>query len=129
MIERKVKRQVTIHGKDPEDFDRKVNEILMNHSDVKIEREPQVAMMCYMTFTDMVEIPETLREEYLLAGSSLECRDCPMLRKSEDKRRKKHFCPVKQATVRLNMKCCEEFYEKVEAGEIIIERREGLEVA
>lgn len=129
MIERRKMRQVTIKGNNPEDFDRKMNEILMKHSDVKIEREPSVPMMCYLTFFDEVLEPESLRDEYELAGCTLKCGSCPYLRKSEDKRRKKHFCPVKQATVRMDMYCCEKFFEDVEEGIIIIERRPELEIA
>lgn len=129
MIERRKMRQVTIKGNNPEDFDRKMNEILMKHSDVKIEREPSVPMMCYLTFFDEVLEPESLQDEYKLAGCTLKCGSCPYLRKSEDKRRKKHFCPVKQATVRMDMYCCEKFFEDVEEGIIIIERRPELEIA
>ena len=129
MKERKRTQQITILGRNPEDFDRKVNEVLQKHKDVKIERESSTPMMCYMTFDEYVEEAETLKEEYLLAGCNLKCGDCPLIKKSEDKRRKKHFCPVKQATVRLDMYCCNEFFEKVESGEIIIERRPELEIA
>ena len=129
MKERKKVKQVTILGRDPEDFDKKVNDILNRFDNVKIEREPSTAMMCYLTYYDYVEEPENLKDEYLMAGCSLRCGDCPLIRKSEDRRRKKHFCPVKQATVRLDMYCCNEFFERVERGEISIERQPELEIA
>ena len=129
MKERKELMQVTIRGESPEDFDRKVNKILREHADAKIEREPNAPMMCYMTYTEDVLEAESLRDEYELAGCTLKCRSCPYIRKSEDRRRKKHFCPVKQATVRLDMYCCEEFFKAVEEGRIIIERRPELEIA
>lgn len=129
MKEKRQLKQLTIRATDPEEFDRLVNEILSEHSDVKIEREQSTPMMAYLTFTETVEEAENLRESYLLAGCSLTCKDCPMIRISNDQRRKRHFCPEKQATVRLSMYCCETFFEKVEAGEIIIERKPELEVA
>lgn len=129
MIEKRKPRQVTIRSTDPEDFDRRINEILSEHSDVKIEREPSIPMMAYLTFTEIVEEAENLREEYELAGCTLTCGSCPKIKISNDKRRRRHFCPVKQATVRLSMYCCETFFEMVEEGKIIIERRPELEIA
>ena len=129
MNQKKVTRQTTVRGITPEDFDRRINEILAGHDGVKIERETSIPMMAYLTYSEIVEEAETLREDYLLAGCTLTCGSCPIIRKSDDKRRKKHFCPEKQATVRLDMYCCETFFKKVEEGTIIIDRIPELEIA
>ena len=129
MKEKRQLKQLTIRATDPEEFDRLVNEILSEHSDFKIEREQSTPMMAYLTFTETVEEAENLREDYLLAGCTLTCGSCPIIRKSDDKRRKKHFCPEKQATVRLDVYCCETFFKKVEEGTIIIDRIPELEIA
>ena len=129
MNQKKVTRQTTVRGISPEDFDRRINEILADHDCVKIERETSIPMMAYLTYSEIVEEAENLREEYELAGCTLTCGSCPKIKISNDKRRRRHFCPVKQATVRMSMYCCETFFEMVEEGTIIIERRPELEIA
>ena len=73
--------------------------------------------LCFVYYTLPGEpIPETLHDEFTLAGRKMQCADCPYFFMNEDKRMKAR-CLLHRCIIEPNKECCEEYLEEVKAAE------------
>lgn len=105
----------------PEEFESKLNTVLEDIAGCKHELvfNLNAGFCAYITFTKTAEIPETVEDEYNLAGIHFYCADCPNYVIPFDGR-------VKYTDCKLGRRCkagdcaCEWLYQKVKAGSISI---------
>ena len=83
-------------------------------------------MCVHFIYEEVVNVPETIAEEFELQGVHYFCKDCPHLQKGKDKRCKSHGCKYsKYGTVQDFTPACEFFYKQLLQGEIepeVVER-------
>ena len=73
-----------------------------------------------LNYTDKVEEPTSIQEEYELNGIMYTCNDCPYLEKGSDKRRKKWPCKyARYMQASIDSKACEKFYRDLQNGSIM----------
>lgn len=114
----------------PEEFEEKLNKALEEIAGCKHELvfNLNAGFCAYITYTSTAQIPETVEDEYELAGIRFYCADCPNYVRPFDGR-------VKYTDCKLGTKCkagdyaCEWLYQKVKAGTIQIESDEEEKVA
>ena len=79
----------------------------------------------YITYTESKDIPETLEDEFELAGASYHCRNCPKFEWPRvasgevSKVKKRGSCPVATYGIAYrNGRACDFFYRSLVQGEI-----------
>ena len=109
----------------PEEFETKLNKALEEIAGCKHELvfNLNAGFCAYVTYTMTQQIPETVEDEYELAGIRFYCSDCPNYVRSFDGR-------VKYTDCKNGHKCkagdcaCEWLYQKVKSGQISIKNDE-----
>lgn len=117
MITKKRKQFYCIAATDPEEFQDKMNSVLSRHLEPEITF-PNTPLTAYVVVTTEELAPETLADEYRLQGKSFHCGNCPHLIKSEDKRKRWHYCEHEDGPSREDTPACEDFYRWLKRGDI-----------
>lgn len=112
-----------VAASNPEDFETKLNSVLEELAGCKTELvfNLNAGFCAYITYTNTKQIPETVEDEYELAGIRFYCYECPMYEIPFDGR-------IKYTDCKNGNKCkagdcaCEWLYREVKAGHISIER-------
>ena len=105
----------------PEEFESKLNKALTDIAGCKHELvfNLNAGFCAYITYTETAQIPETIEDEYELAGIHFYCAECPNYVMPFDGR-------VKYTDCKLGTKCkagdhaCEWLYRQVKDGRISI---------
>lgn len=70
-------------------------------------------------YTEHVEEPEDIRDEYILRGETYNCGDCPFAYPVTDGRsRHRLACPRAKGGTDADVPACRWFYEQLEQGEV-----------
>ena len=114
-----IRKSKTIQEKDPEEFDRKFNESsekLNNIVEIKWDSAP---MCVHLIYEERERIPESISEEFLLAGIKYYCKDCHYFMKGKNKRCKSYGCRYSICSNATEYTpACEFFLEKLKSGEV-----------
>lgn len=100
-------------------FQEEMNKILGEHLNVKITYPPAPPFTAYLEYQIEEHVPETIAEEYEVAGAMHRCKECPHLERTSDARRKRFPCQYATYGISsIDMPCCDRFYEELESGVI-----------
>ena len=111
----RVKQIICIQEQSAAAFQAKVNEALLTVASPTIEMDRNVPFTCYIFYTVEIQEPETIADEYELAGCGKTCGDCPHFEDTGDKRRKTFKCAYAEYGVsRGTMPACDKYYEELE---------------
>lgn len=110
-----------VAANNPEEFESKLNRVLEELAGCKQELvfNLNAGYCAYITFTKTAQIPETVEDEYEIAGIRFYCSDCPNYVRPFDGR-------IKYTDCKNGVKCkagdsaCEWLYQKVKSGHISI---------
>lgn len=131
MIYRSGKRIEVVAEATPEAFAKQLNSQLAALDKAKAKYElqfnHQMGYCAYLVIDKTVEIPETIAEEFELAGEKHTCVDCPYWTHPTDGRVKYTRCEVTPGIHGAKSPCCDAFYEMLYKGEIQIVGEEGAE--
>ena len=121
MKEKRKKHWIGIESQNFFEFLQIIDEHVKQHDDVKVDywsKEPPFRAVLEWTEVDMV--PETIRDEFELAGEIYHCIDCPHLDMTNYwKSKKKYPCKYSTYGMTFTTSCaCEVFYKGLMRGEI-----------
>ena len=112
-----------IQASTAEEFQFKLNEALNEIS--RIGSKPDVRFVtdlgycAFVLFEQTVQQPETLAEQYEVAGEEYHCSECPLFVLATDKRVKYTTCKKGCRRVSAERWACDWFYEALEKGEVV----------
>ena len=93
-------------------FQLKMNETLKTIVNPDIRMDPTRPFTAYIFYTIQHDIPETITEALeMIEGDHHYCSECPALIRSEDHRKKWHFCHTHMKKVRQDNPACIDFYK------------------
>ena len=122
MLSRTTQKYKVISTNDAFEFETRLNSFLKSLDNKGVEYEvqtnPTAGLLAFIVYRESIVIPEGLKEEYELAGERHVCIQCPFYVRPTDGRVKNTRCPVHNRLVDRGTSCCDEFYEKLEKGEI-----------
>lgn len=124
MIEKRKKNFRCVKGKTPEEFERNMNDLLEDISDPELYYPPTLPLTAYVTYDTWVKEPECLEEVHMLQGDTYRCNTCPYFERTNDLRRRWHYCRFHEKPTRDDSRACEEFYEQLDSGTINITMEE-----
>lgn len=107
-----------IHGKDAEDFERRINEKLKGLEEPTITFVQTVPFIAYIEAYDTAKKPESLADKHHLMGDRFVCGQCPYMKQSTDLRRRWHACLFSDTVTRADSPVCEDFYIMLDNGVI-----------
>lgn len=94
MREKKKTRVRVIDGADAKSFEDALNEVLDEITDPDITFDPNRSFLAYVKFTEIVEIPENIKEAYEMRGEYHYCGECPYYHAPTDGRVKYTDCDL-----------------------------------
>lgn len=95
-----------------EEFNEQINAVLSKHKNATVHFMTGGEMLgAYVEYETVLEIPETLVEEYELKGAGKKCHECPYFVRTKDKRFKWHYCAQRQSKVTECQGACEAYYQ------------------
>lgn len=101
----------------PEEFEKAVNEVLIEHPSAEMKIDTLIPLMCHAWFNVDRYIAENKAEKYELKGEVHYCIECPYLdRPLRSNKSQKRF-PCQYAEYGISMtdsRCCDKFYEWME---------------
>lgn len=108
-----------IRAASAEEFEDKVSEIYEEHPAAAVMFHQAMPFLAYVDWTEDVNVPETLADEFVLKGVKLFCCDCPHLEMKNDMRVRYHRCKYSTGPVRFDQPACDILYrEEVKRGRI-----------
>ena len=115
MRERKKKRVRVIDGADAQHFERALNDALDDMPDPDITFDRNRPFLAYVTYVEIIEIPENIQEAYEMRGEYHKCGECPYFHESTDRRVKYVDCDLGQRT-HAKSNACRLFYKMLNEG-------------
>ena len=109
------KRVRVIDGADARDFEDVLNEVLDAISDPDITFDRNRPFLAYVTFTETIEIPESVQDAYEMRGEYHFCGECPYWEKPTDRRIKYDYCDLGEK-VGEKTAACDLFYKMLNEG-------------
>ena len=98
-----------------EKFNRTMRELSSKKPTFKQDSVNPFLVFIYYT-EEGICVPETLSDEFKLAGRDMRCGECPYFFVNEDKRYGAR-CLIHRCIVRADRECCDEYLEEVKARE------------
>lgn len=120
MKEKKRQRFRCVLAHSPEEYEDVIQEILDTYPYAKIKHHDTTPLLAYIEWTEVTKIPETLADEYELAGEIHYCGDCPHLETEGGTWNQKKF-PCKYAkygATYTTMPACDVFYRELARNEL-----------
>ena len=117
MKEQKRKRVRVIDGADARQFERALNDALGDMDDPDITFDPNRSFLAYVTYWDIVQIPQTVQDAYEMRGEFHKCGECPYYHKPSDKRKKNTLCDIGEY-VDAKTSACNLFYKMLNEGRL-----------
>lgn len=114
-----------ISGSTPEEFQRLMNEALGTMTNPEITFPPSMALTAYILTGEKTRIPECRADEHTLMGDTYICSACPYFERTNDLRRKWHYCVYHQKKCHEETPMCEDAYRQIDEGTITITKRGG----
>ena len=122
MLTRKGKKFKAVTGSDAFNFQTKLNAALdeLNRKGVQYELQFNNTMgfCAYIVYEEIIEVCETVKDEYEEVGELHKCIECPFFMRPTDGRRKYTRCPKTSKLAAGTDSCCELFYRMLDTGEI-----------
>lgn len=115
MRERKKKRVRVIDGTDARHFETLLNEALEEMADPEITFDRNRPFLAYVTFMEIVEIPENIQEAYEMRGEYHHCGECPYYHAPTDGRVKYTECDLGER-VGEKSSACRLYYKMLNEG-------------
>ena len=106
-----------VHGNTPEEFQENMNAILADVHDPEVTF-PDIPLTAYVMAVVWERVPESLSDLYSLRGETYKCTSCPYFERTNDLRRRWHYCRFHDQSVRDDKSCCEDFYQQLDRGTI-----------
>ena len=106
-----------ISGTTPEEFQTKMQDVLSKVSEPEIHF-PAKPLMAYVYYRDIAYVPETLREQMRDRGEVYTCVQCPYFERTNDLRKKWHYCVFHQQKCHMESECCDEVLFQIASGTI-----------
>ena len=120
MREKTKKMRAGIQSHDFLEFLDLIDEETLRHPDARVEywsKEPPFRAV--VEWDERWCEPETIQDEYELAGLACTCADCPHLERGKHRTKKKWPCKYsKYGITMVTSPACERFYEELAAGKI-----------
>lgn len=115
----KVQQTKVINAVSAEDYEEQFNSAMWNLATKsptfkQNEANPLLAFIYYFEESD--PIPETIQDEFIIAGRRMQCGNCPYFFMQEDKRMKAR-CLLHHWIVTAERECCTDYLEEVKASE------------
>ena len=127
MYSKKTEKVKIIHANSAEEFEESLNRYLSQLAEAKVKYNlsfnNSLGFCAYLIYTEVVDIPESISEEYELRGERRYCTECICCRIPDDRRIKNYQCSHTHSRVSKYSPCCDYFYEMLERGETL-EREE-----
>lgn len=122
MLTRKGKKFKAVTASDAFNFQTKLNAALdeLNKKGISYDLQFNNTMgfCAYIVYEEIIEVCETVRDEYEEVGELHTCIECPFFVRPTDGRRKYTRCPKTNKLTAGTGRCCEVFYELLDAGKI-----------
>lgn len=122
MIYQGGKRTKIIAASTAEEFEKRLNAELAALDTARTKYELQfnhtMGFCAYIVIEKTVKIPETIEDEFELAGEKHVCLHCPFWVHPTKGNVKYTRCPITPGIHGANSPCCEKFYEMLYNGEI-----------
>lgn len=111
-----------VHEETAEDFERKLNVILSNVKNPKIEWNNNKGFCAYVTYTEEVATVDDIKDVFHSEGVYWHCRNCPYAEKTTDKRRKRVGCKIRPTGMTYkDSEACDFLYRQLLSGELTTE--------
>lgn len=131
MVNQSGKRTKIIAAGSAEEFERRLNAELSALDSSRQRYELQfnhtLGYCAYIVIDSLMQIPETIQEEFELVGETYTCLNCPYWTHPTKGNVKYTRCPITPGLRKAQTPCCEAFYEMLYKGEIEPEHLEGRE--
>ncbi len=111
-----------VSGSTPEEFQQKMNEILSTVLNPEITFLPSVPFTAYILTEETTTVPECLADEFSLRGERYICSACPYFERTNDLRRKWHYCVYHQQKCHQDTPMCEDAYKQIADGTITMRK-------
>lgn len=123
MIRDAFKQFIILECDSAQEFQDKLNLAMREHASKhpEVEFNKNKGHSAYISWREEVTIPENARDEYELKGEKYHCCDCPFFVLSQDRRVKYTTCGCDVHSTYYERPACEEFYEKLKRGEIVLD--------
>lgn len=119
------KRTKIIAATTPEEFEAKLNAELqkldLGRRKYELQFNHSLGYCAYIVIDQMTQIPETIAEEFELAGEHHTCLDCPFWVHPTKGNVKYTRCTITPGIHSAKSACCDKFYEMLFNGELEIE--------
>ena len=112
-------KHITIKAETPQEFDRQINAVLDEASEVELKTHDTVPYLAYIRCTYYVLEPENICDEYELKGEIHYCAECRHLDTASRHNSRQKIYPCKYSKygkAHAEAQACEVFYEEMEAG-------------
>ena len=115
MKSKKKKRVRVIDATDAKMFEEELNLALDQIAEPDITFDRNRPFLAYVTFSEIIEIPESVQEVYEMRGEYHHCRECPYYHKPTDRRVKYTNCDLGERCG-ADSTACNLFYKMLNDG-------------
>lgn len=96
-------------------FEKAINEILDKADDPEITFDTNRPFLAYVKYTEIVSVPDCLRDAYEMRGDYHFCEECPYFIEPTDGRRKYERCEVGEPC-KVGKPACNLYYKMLTEG-------------
>lgn len=129
MVNQSGKRTKIIAAGSAEEFERRLNAELSaldsTHQRYELQFNHSLGFCAYIIIDSLVRIPETIAEEFEIAGETHVCYNCPYWTHPTKGNVKYTRCTITPGLHGAHSPCCDKFYEMLYNGEIELDHMEG----
>lgn len=122
MTVKRGQRVEIVSGISASDFQENLNKTLQRFDTQGIKYDmqlsPQTGFVAYIVYENVMQIAETIKDEFEMRGEKHACIECPYYTRPIDGRVKYTRCRNGKGICRKDSDCCNDFYEKLLNGEI-----------
>lgn len=126
MIRQEKKHYASIESKSALEVDKFLNALMEAvKGEANVQRFFAEGKHCaYVDYIEYIVTPENAKDRFELAGEKYFCGECPYFHLNPDRRVKRAICDLGQRGCYYERGACEEFYERLERGELYEESEE-----
>lgn len=124
MLEKRRKKFFCVTAANAEEFQNELNKVLHGLDDPEVQFPPAPKYTAYVLADVWEREAECLEEVHMLRGDTYRCSACPYFERTNDLRRRWHYCRYHEKPTRDDSHACEDFYEQLERGTINITMEE-----
>ena len=131
MVYQSGKRTKIIAAQSAEEFEKRLNQELERLDSSRTKYELQfnhtMGFCAYIVIEKNIQIPETIAEEFEVAGETHVCLECPYWVHPTKGNVKYTRCSITPGIHGAQSPCCDKFYEMLFNGDLELETREEVE--